>query len=256
MSWRSYRYAKYRRRHSRWRRVLGFGSWVAWSVRLLVLFLVVDAFYVSAIWPDWQALAAGPVPKSNFIKQYEQDYRKHRWPHPHWYPVVYQVIPDYMQRAVVVAEDSRFWQHSGFDLIAFKEAMDYNLSEQRMAFGASTISQQTVKNLFLSASRNPLRKWHELLLTWGMEKNLGKKRILEIYLNIAEFGRGIYGVEAAARHYWGIKADHLSVAQAIELAAALPNPVRDNPHTRTDAFIRRIDKITGWYTAFFEQYAR
>lgn len=219
------------------------------------MFLVIDAFYVSTLWPDWNTLATGPVPTSNFIKQYQSVYRKHHWPSLQWRPIQYQDIPQHLQRAVVVGEDSRFWQHSGFDLIAFKEAMDYNLAERRFAFGASTISQQTVKNLFLSASRNPLRKWHELLLTWGMEKNLRKRRILEIYLNIAEFDRGVYGVEAAARHFWGIPASQLSIGQAVELAATLPSPGKNNPRTRTDAFLHRVEKINSWLEPYAEQYA-
>jgi monofunctional biosynthetic peptidoglycan transglycosylase len=101
-----------------------------------------------------------------------------------------------------------------------------------------------VKNLFLSPSRNPLRKWHEVLLTWRMEQHLDKRRILELYLNCAEFGRGIYGVQAAAQHYWGISAASLSSRQAIELAATLPSPLHDNPSTRTRPFQRRVAKIT------------
>ena len=219
------------------------------------MFLVIDAFYVSTLWPDWNALATGPVPRSNFIKQYQSVYRKHRWPPLQWQPIQYRDMPQHLQRAVVVGEDSRFWQHSGFDLIAFKEAMDYNLAERRFAFGASTISQQTAKNLFLSASRNPLRKWHELLLTWGMEKNLRKRRILEIYLNIAEFDRGVYGVEAAARHFWGVPASQLSITQAVELAATLPSPSKNNPRTRTDVFLHRVEKINSWLEPYAEQSA-
>ena len=144
---------------------------------------------------------------------------------------------------MILAEDSRFYEHSGFDLIAFKEAMDYNLREGRLVLGASTISQQTVKNLFLSPSRNPLRKWHELILTWGMEHNLTKRRILELYLNVAQFGQGIYGVQAASQAYWGIEPDQLSVAQAAELAATLPGPVKNNPVTQTRYFEKRSKKI-------------
>lgn len=255
MFWRRKRYPKYQRHQSWWRRLLNLGPWFNWTTRLLVLFLVIDAFYVSTIWPDWKSLVTGAVPKSNFIKRYQSDYRQKQWPRLQWRTIQYDDIPQHLQRAVVVAEDSRFWQHSGFDLIAFKEAMDYNLTERRFAFGASTISQQTVKNLFFSPSRNPLRKWHELLLTWGMEKNLRKRRILEIYLNIAEFDRGVYGVEAASRHFWNLPASKLSISQAIELAACLPSPSKHNPRTRTDAFLRRVEKINGWFEPFREQYA-
>src|SRR3989344_4380351 len=134
-------------------------------------------------------------------------------------PVALTTIPRHMQRAVILAEDSRFYEHSGFDLIAFREAMDYNLEKGRFVFGASTISQQTVKNLFLTPSRNPLRKWHELILTWGMEQSLRKRRILEIYLNVAEFGPGLYGVQAATQAYWGLNVDQLSPAEAAQLVA-------------------------------------
>ena len=130
---------------------------------------------------------------------------------------------------------------------SLKAAMEYNLSEKKFIYGGSTISQQTVKNIFLSPSRNPLRKWHELLLTIGMERNLTKKRILELYLNVAEFGRGIYGVEAAAKYYWGISAARLSSRQAIQLAATLPSPVSNNPDTRTKSFNRRVKKISRYF---------
>jgi monofunctional biosynthetic peptidoglycan transglycosylase len=255
MFWRRWRYAKYKRGQSWWQRLLNIGSWVKWGTRLFLLLLVLDAFYVSTIWPDWDSIAAGPIPKSSFIRRYEKTYRSQDWPRIKWQTVALDDMPSHLQRAVVVAEDSRFWQHDGFDLIAFKEAMDHNLTEGRLAFGASTISQQTVKNLFLSPSRNPLRKWHELLMTWGMEMNLKKKRILELYLNIAEFDRGVYGVEAAARHYWGIPASQLSIAQSVELVACLPSPTKNNPQTRTEAFERRVEKINSWLAPSLEQFA-
>ena len=108
-------------------------------------------------------------------------------------------------------------------------------SSKRM-LGASTISQQTVKNMFLSLSRNPLRKWHELLMTLAMEKNLTKDRILDIYLNIAEMGKGLYGIEAASRYYFAKASYKLSSIMTIELAATLPNPKKDNPRTRVEHF--------------------
>jgi monofunctional biosynthetic peptidoglycan transglycosylase len=215
-----------------------------WGLRLLLLFLVVDLFYLAVTWPDWQRLTSGPIPKTAFIQEYENEHGQNgRLARAYWQPVALSVIPKTMQRAVIVAEDSRFYEHSGFDLIAFKEAMDYNLNEGRFAVGASTISQQTVKNLFLSSSRTPLRKWHELILTWGMERHLNKRRILEIYLNVVEFGPGIYGVQAASQVYWGIPASQLSPRQAAELAATLPSPIKNNPKTRTLQFEKRTNKI-------------
>ena len=219
-----------------------------WAVRILLVLIVVDIAYLAVVWPDWSKYKSGPVEQSNFIRNYESRRADNsHWPRLHWSPVPLKAIPESMIRAVVVAEDARFFEHSGIDLKAFREAMEYNLSEKRMAYGASTISQQTVKNVFLSSARNPLRKWHELVLTLAMERNLPKRRILEIYLNVAEFGRGIYGVEAAARHYWGIPSYLLTAQQSIELAATLPSPVKNNPQTRTRSFNRRVKKIRRYY---------
>jgi monofunctional biosynthetic peptidoglycan transglycosylase len=213
-------------------------------VRILLVLLLVDLAYLYAIWPDWTRIAQGPVPQSSFMSAYErQRAEEPDWPPLRWQPVPFEAIPKYVTRAVILAEDSRFYEHSGFDLIAFKEAMDYNLAEGRLVFGASTISQQTAKNLFLSPARNPVRKWHELILTWAMEQRLAKRRILEIYLNVAEFGQGIYGVQAAARAYWGVDVGSLTPLQAAELAATLPSPLKNNPATRTSRFERRARRI-------------
>jgi len=219
-----------------------------WALRILLIFLVVDLVYVAAIWPDWKHLASGAVPKSSFMQLYETKQKGRDWPKLQWQPVPLARIPRHVLRAVIVAEDSRFYEHSGFDLIAIREALDYNIDRGRVVFGASTITQQTVKNLYLSPSRNPLRKWHEMFLTWGIEHHLRKSRILELYLNVVEFGRGIYGVQAAARHYYGEDVEQLTVAQAAELAATLPSPVKNNPATRTQAFDRRVQRILNLLT--------
>lgn len=219
-----------------------------WSGRIFLLLVIIDVGYLIGIWPDWEQYKTGPVRGSSFISNYELEQRGHPdWPELRWNPISLAKIARGMQRAAVVAEDSRFYEHDGIDIEAFKDAMEHNLSEKRMVYGASTISQQTVKNLFLSPSRNPLRKWHELLLTLSMERNLSKKRILEQYLNVVELGRGIYGVDAAARYYWGVPASRLTNRQAIELAATLPSPVKNNPRTRTKSFQRRVAKIRRHY---------
>jgi monofunctional biosynthetic peptidoglycan transglycosylase len=224
------------------RRVLRLG------LLLLLVLVAMDVGYLIGIWPQWESYRKGPIQQSSFIRDYESA-RRHKpdWPKLRWNPVSIETIPQAMIRAVIAAEDSRFYEHDGVDLEALKEAMEYNLSEKRMKYGASTISQQTVKNIFLTPSRNPLRKWHELWLTIGMERNLSKKRILEHYLNVAEFGRGIYGVEAAARYYWGIPAYRLSNRQAIELAATLPSPVKNNPRSATKSFKKRVRKIRRYF---------
>jgi len=224
--------------------VTRIGRVLRWTLRLLLVFLIVDAFYLALTWPDWKSIASGPVPKSRFIRDYEaRAAEDKKLPRLRWQPVPLSAIPKHLTRAVILAEDGRFYGHSGFDLEAFREAMDYNFEKGRLARGASTISQQTVKNLFLSSSRNPLRKWHELVLTWGMEQQLKKRRILEIYLNVAEFGRGLYGVQAAARAYFGVDVQDLTPGQAAELAATLPGPRKHNPDTRSRFFAKHSARI-------------
>lgn len=222
--------------------------WLRRLLRVLLFALVavvlVDGAYLAFIWPDWEALAQGPVPKSNFIRHYEELRAEDgKLPPLRWQPVAFERIAPIMRKAAVAAEDSRFYTHEGIDTEAIQEAMEKNLEKGKVVYGASTISQQTVKNMFLSSSRDYLRKWHELLLTWSMENHLAKSRILETYLNVAEFGTGIYGVEAASRYYWGISASQLNSEQAAQLAACLPSPRKHNPKTHTRTFQQRVARI-------------
>lgn len=139
-----------------------------------------------------------------------------------WVP--YERLSPNLVRAVLAGEDSRFFDHAGFDWEAIQKAIEEDWEEKEFRRGASTISQQLAKNLFLSTSKNPLRKLHEALITWEIEHLLGKRRILEVYLNVIEWGNGIYGAEAAARHYFSTSAASLSVDQAAFLSAIIPNP--------------------------------
>ena len=226
----------------------GIRTSLRWSLRILLLVFVMDTGYLIGIWPNWKIYSEGPIQQSNFIRSYISEQHHHRdWPKLKWQPIPINNIPKYMPRALIVAEDARFYYHSGIDTDALAEVMEYNFSKNRFVYGGSTISQQTIKNIFLNPSRNPFRKWHEFVLTIGMERNLSKRRILELYLNIAEFGQGIYGVNAAAQFYWGIPASHLSVQQAIELAASLPSPVKHNPNSRTKFFLKRVKKIARYF---------
>lgn len=127
-------------------------------------------------------------------------------------------------RAVLAGEDAKFFKHNGFDTDAMQKALEKDIEERRFARGASTISQQLAKNLYLSESKNPLRKFKEALITKRMENNLSKKRILEIYLNVIEWGDGIFGAEAAAHKYFGKSAAQLSTSEGAYLAAMIPNP--------------------------------
>jgi|FaiFalFF_MnMetaG_3_1042247.scaffolds.fasta_scaffold00474_7 monofunctional biosynthetic peptidoglycan transglycosylase len=139
-----------------------------------------------------------------------------------WVP--YGRISPHLVRAVLAGEDPRFFIHHGFDWVQIREALKKNIEEGEIVRGASTITQQLAKNLFLSTARHPIRKLHEAVITVELELILGKRRILELYLNVIEWGDGIYGAEAAAQHYFGCSAAHLSPEQAAFLAAIIPNP--------------------------------
>ena len=142
----------------------------------------------------------------------------------HYRWVSYGWISINLKRAVVAAEDSRFMEHDGFDWKGMQEAAEKYLDKGRIVAGGSTISQQLAKNLFLSASRSPLRKLEEAVLTVMLEQIWGKRRILEVYLNVIEWGNGIYGAGAAARHYFGTSAARLDADQSALLAAMIPDP--------------------------------
>jgi monofunctional biosynthetic peptidoglycan transglycosylase len=131
-------------------------------------------------------------------------------------------------KAVLIGEDDGFWKHEGFDVKGMENAIERSIKKGTLA-GGSTISQQLSKNLYLSPSKNPVRKIKEAIITWRIEKTLSKRRILEIYLNVAEWGDGIFGIEAAARHYYHKSAKNLTAREASRLAAVLPNPIKYNP---------------------------
>jgi monofunctional biosynthetic peptidoglycan transglycosylase len=144
---------------------------------------------------------------------------RHRW-------VPYERISIHLKRAVIASEDARFSEHEGVDWDAIEKAYETNLKRGRPAKGGSTITQQLAKNLFLSPERSYLRKGQELVITYMIEALWDKRRILEVYLNVVEWGEGIFGAEAAARHYYGISASQLGAEQSARLAAYLPNPKR------------------------------
>ncbi|HEY4372614.1 MAG TPA: monofunctional biosynthetic peptidoglycan transglycosylase [Burkholderiales bacterium] len=138
--------------------------------------------------------------------------------------VAYGRISSHLKQAVIAAEDSGFVDHDGFDWEGIEKAYEKNRKKGKIVAGGSTITQQLAKNLFLSGERSYVRKGQEAAITWMLENRMEKDRILEIYLNVVEWGNGIFGAEAAARHYFGISAAQLSREQAAKLAAMLPNP--------------------------------
>ena len=213
---------------------------------LILGVIVLDIMYLSILWPNWDRLAKGPIQESRFIREFkarQADLPKNKAIPVVWLPRENLGLSSRALRVFIMAEDSRFYEHHGVDLEALKLAFEYNWKKGAIGLGGSTITQQTVKNMFLSFSRNPLRKFHEILLALAMDHNLSKKRVLTIYLNIAEFGPGIFGLEAAARHYFHASSSTLTTGQLVALAASLPSPRKNNPATHTRSFARRQNKI-------------
>ena len=148
-------------------------------------------------------------------------------------------VPKHVVDAIIVAEDGTFYSHGGFDWFEVRESIEKNLDKGRFARGASTITQQLAKNLFLSTSKDPVRKFKEVLITILLEQFLPKHRILELYLNVIEWGRGIFGIEAASQRYFGKSASNLTLDEATRLAAVIPSPLRHRPDEDSRYVMRR-----------------
>ncbi|HEX4779916.1 MAG TPA: monofunctional biosynthetic peptidoglycan transglycosylase [Usitatibacter sp.] len=215
------------------KRVLRFAGWVAAAA--IAIFLAVQLSFLARVWwwrdHDPEATAFMKSRLTQMRVKNPQAQLQHRW-------VAYSRISENMKRAIVVAEDSRFVDHEGFDWDAIEKAREKNQKKGRIVAGGSTISQQLAKNLFLSPSRTPWRKGQEALITVMIEHLMDKRRILEIYLNVIEWGDGVFGAEAAARHYYGVPASALGAEPAARLAAIVPDPRRYD-HNRASAFISR-----------------
>lgn len=220
------------------------------SLTLLIAVSLIG-FYWLVTFPDIAALkAVNPSTtalmetRQRQAKEAGKRYRRH-WV---WVPIS-RIAPD-LQRAVVAAEDAQFFVHEGFDWEGVKEAAVKNLEAGKVTHGGSTITQQLAKNLYLSSKRSFLRKAQEALITRALEHHLTKRRILELYLNVAEWGHGVYGVEAAARHHFQKSASELNLEEAAILAAILPSPrrydpLRFTPHVlaRKRTILRNMEKI-------------
>lgn len=161
---------------------------------------------------------------------------KHKW-------VGYAKISHHLKRAVIAAEDAKFLDHEGFDWDGIQKAYEKNLKKGKIVAGGSTISQQLAKNLFLSTKRTPWRKAQEAVITVMLENILSKRRILEIYLNVIEWGNGVFGAQAAAKHYYRTSAANLNSTQAARLAAMIPNPRFYDKHQSTHYLNRRVATI-------------
>lgn len=245
-----------------WRR----RRWLAGGLAVGGLALLVWSAVTVATWPDVAALAKANPKSTAFIDRYEQRRKEPiarvsarqsaqrqgrpvdvASPLP---PLRFRVVPwaaiaPTLKHAVIVAEDIDFFSHQGFATAQIRAALREAWEDGELPRGASTLTQQLAKNLWLTPSYNPLRKVREAVLTWQLERALSKRRILELYLNVVEFGPGVYGADAAARHYFGIPASALDARQAAELAAALPRPSNWHPGVASSGYQRHVERILG-----------
>ncbi|MEW5802098.1 MAG: monofunctional biosynthetic peptidoglycan transglycosylase [bacterium] len=213
---------------------------LAFGLTLLFLAAFVYLFFT----PNVSRLVKENPQKTAFMAYREREWKekgKQCRVSQRWVPL--SRISDYLVRAVIIAEDDKFWIHEGFDYDAIQKAIEKDLKAGEFKLGGSTISQQLAKNLYLSPAKNPFRKIREAVITWRMEKALTKRRILELYLNVIEWGEGIFGVEAAARHYYGKSASRLTPHEAARLAAVLPNPRKYNPAGDHRYVVKRSNRI-------------
>ncbi len=210
-------------------------------VFIILAILMSVGFYF--IFPDITKLKKVNPKKTSFMEYREEEWRRKEKKisiKQIWTPL--SRISPYLIKAVLIAEDDKFYQHEGFDFNAIEKALEKDIKQKKFKFGGSTISQQLVKNLYLSPSKNPLRKLKEAILTWRIEQTLTKKRILELYLNAAEWGEGIFGIEAASFYYYGKSASELGPEDAARLASVIPNPRKYSP-TGTSRYVEKRSKL-------------
>ena len=222
--------------------------WAARLVLLLIAAVVVYQFWIlgSVVWWIWfnPSTSAFMETRLERLQQKNPDaVLRHQW-------VPYERISIHLKRALIAAEDARFLDHDGFDWEAIQSAYEKNLRKGKVVAGGSTISQQLAKNLFLSGRRTPWRKAEEALITLMIENVMSKRRIFEIYLNVIEWGDGVFGAQAAAHYYYGTSAANLGPEQAARLAAMVPKPrfydrVRETPllERRTAIILERMYQV-------------
>jgi monofunctional biosynthetic peptidoglycan transglycosylase len=220
--------------------VRAIGRWLIGSVAVVFAYLV----YCYLTLPDVRPLRTTNPGTTAFIELRASEARSRgRQPRRVQYWASYARFSQDLKRAVLVAEDDAFWQHEGVDFEQLQESLEQDLARGRFARGGSTITQQLAKNLYLSPSKNPIRKLRELIIARRLEAELKKARILELYLNVIEWGDGLYGAEAAARSYFQTNAAWLGPAESALLAAAIINPRVLNPARPTARLLRRQQLI-------------
>jgi monofunctional glycosyltransferase len=192
---------------------------------LLLAIVVAGLVYFYSTLPDVKTLKTKNPKSTAFMELRDQEYkrkgvktsRQQIW-------LSYGAISEHLKKAVLISEDASFFSHGGIDIIELQEALKKDWATGSFARGGSTITMQLAKNLYLSPSKNPLRKMREIVIAWQLEQALPKRRIFEIYLNVVEWGLNVYGAEAASRHYFGKSAALIDVLEAATLAALLPSP--------------------------------
>ncbi|MEW6314015.1 MAG: monofunctional biosynthetic peptidoglycan transglycosylase [Pseudomonadota bacterium] len=215
-----------------------------WTRRVLVALLAVIALYQLWIFGhicywNWYNPETSSFMETRLDVMQDKNPKaelQHRW-------VPYARISSNLKRAIIAAEDDKFLDHDGFDWEGIQRAYEKNLKKGKIVAGGSTISQQLAKNLFLSSKRSPWRKAEEAVITLMLETVMSKRRILEIYLNVIEWGNGVFGAEAAARHYFGVSAAALNEEQAARLASMVPNPRFYDRNRGAPKMLARAERI-------------
>ncbi len=207
-----------------------------------LVFVLILLYFVSI--PDVSRLRR-EYPKKTALMEYREKQSGQKGkkfkPYQVWVPL--SKVSPYLIKAVLIAEDDKFWRHEGFDFEAIQKAIEKDIKGRRFRYGGSTISQQLARNLYLSPKKTVFRKMREAAITWKIERSVPKKRILELYLNVAEWGDGIFGAEAASRHYFGKPSSELSPHEAARLAIILPNPRRYSPAGNQPYVVNRSNLI-------------
>ncbi|MEW6001304.1 MAG: monofunctional biosynthetic peptidoglycan transglycosylase [Nitrospirota bacterium] len=213
-------------------------------IAFILIFMTVSSSIYFLSLPDVAKLKKENPEKTSFMKYREKEWKekgkKYRIKQI-WVPL--SRVSPFLIKAVLIAEDDRFWRHEGFDYEAIQKALEKDIKARKFKLGGSTISQQLAKNLYLSPTKNPLRKMREAVITWRLERVLSKRRILELYLNVAEWGEGVFGIEAASRHYYEKPSSELGPEEATRLAAILPNPMKYNPLRDQRYVVKRSNLI-------------
>ena len=217
------------------------GRWLLWAFALLAAaFILLQGWYAAHIW-WWREHA--PRETAFMAMRLAQLQERHADARLAYKWVPYDRISAQLKRAVIAAEDAKFVEHEGFDWEGIQQALDKNTRKGRVVAGGSTITQQLAKNLFLSAQRSYWRKAEEALITLMLEAILDKRRILELYLNVIEWGDGIFGAEATSRRYFGTSSATLTAEQAARLAAMAPNPRYYEKHPDARGLARKTTII-------------